>query len=193
MIHFYCKESHAHPTQLKKRPPQRMAQAVESTGRVTVPHRLVATSGSYVAAIGHCGQRSEWRSLGLRIKGPCCIYKYMGWHPTHLCGDYSLIVNYLYFLFFFDVIFLVSLLCFYIWIFWILHFWFGGFTNVSTVGLLLGGLVVWDNPEIPKRQLEPNCYPVFLHLNFLFVHFGKQELCTIHLYIYIYTIYTPQN
>lgn len=47
--------------------PQRMAQAVESTGRVTVPHRLVAKSGSYVAAIGHCGQRSEWRSLGLKI------------------------------------------------------------------------------------------------------------------------------
>ena len=44
-----------------------MAQAVESTGRVTVPHRLVAKSGSYVAAIGNCGQRSEWRSLGLRI------------------------------------------------------------------------------------------------------------------------------
>ena len=47
--------------------PQRMAQAVESTGPSTVPHRLVATSGSYVAAIGKCGQRSEWRSLGLRI------------------------------------------------------------------------------------------------------------------------------
>eukprot|EP00434_Breviolum_minutum_P004713 symbB.v1.2.004153.t1/scaffold235.1/size321457/12 len=51
-----------HPTQLKKQSPQRMAQAVESKGRVTVPHRLVAKSGSYVAAIGNCGQRSEWRN-----------------------------------------------------------------------------------------------------------------------------------
>ena len=63
----FWKTSTANESHVSTKPPQRMAQAVESTGRVTVPHRLVAKSGSYVAAIGHCGQRSEWRSLGLRI------------------------------------------------------------------------------------------------------------------------------
>ena len=68
-------------------------------------------------------------------------------------GFYSLIVNHLYFLVFFDLIPLVYFYVFISGFSGFCHFWFGGFTNVYTVGLGCC-LVAWWYGIILKFQSD---------------------------------------